>query len=246
MTRWKAAGLHLAISAVIGFSALLLLYFLWYPPPYFLAAGGGRLATILLGVDVVVGPLLTLLVYRQGKRGLRLDLSVIALLQLGALLYGLHTMWVSRPVYLVAVVDRFVLVAANNISEEALRQSPPQYANLPCCGPRMVGAVLPTDQTEREALMMSSVGGGPDVDALPRYYTAYRNVAQDLLERATPLDDLLRRKPEGKDAVAGMLGSSRSPDSVMTVPVATRERHVTMLLDATTGEPLGAVDIDPW
>src|SRR5262245_26907069 len=107
MTRWKAAAIHSSISAVIALLVGALLFGVWYPPPYFHAAGADELVLLLVGVDLGIGPLLTLIVFRSGKPGLRFDLWVIACAQTVALIYGLSIMLQSRPVFLVAAFDRF-------------------------------------------------------------------------------------------------------------------------------------------
>ena len=50
----------------------------WYPQPYFAAMGGATLILLLIGVDVVIGPLITLIVFDPKKKSLRFDLAVIA------------------------------------------------------------------------------------------------------------------------------------------------------------------------
>ncbi|HEV7490359.1 MAG TPA: hypothetical protein VGO25_06105, partial [Rhodanobacteraceae bacterium] len=80
MTRWKASAVHLSISICVGLGAVALIFGVWYPPPYSHAVGADQLVVLLLGVDVVLGPLLTLVVFKSGKKSLRFDLSVIALL----------------------------------------------------------------------------------------------------------------------------------------------------------------------
>jgi hypothetical protein len=106
MTRWKASAIHFTISlAVIGLTAAIIVW-CWYPPELFGMAKAGILLGLLGGVDLVIGPLLTLLVYKQGKKLLKFDLTVIVLLQVAALAYGLQTVWHSRPVYIASTEDR--------------------------------------------------------------------------------------------------------------------------------------------
>src|SRR5689334_12196169 len=110
MTRWKAAGIHLGISLVIALLVGSVIYFVWYPPPFFTVSGGNTLMLLIMGVDVVIGPALTLAVFRVGKWGLKFDLSVIAILQFAAFCYGLYIIAAARPVFLVAETDRFIPV----------------------------------------------------------------------------------------------------------------------------------------
>ena len=107
----------------------------WYPQPLFEAAGGSHLLFILAGVDVVLGPTITLVIFDLKKKPLRtlkFDLAVIAILQLAALLYGIHLVFQARPVYVVFVKDHFSLVTAAQIDpDEFAKVTRPEFHNLP-------------------------------------------------------------------------------------------------------------------
>ena len=64
------------------------MFWVWYPTPYFAIDGGWQVLRILAGVDVVLGPLLTFIVFKIGKPSLKFDMSCIILMQIGALIYG--------------------------------------------------------------------------------------------------------------------------------------------------------------
>ena len=85
------------LSFAVATAVLAFMLSLWYPGPLFEAAGGDRLVFILVAVDVTLGPLITLVIFKAGKKGLKFDLAVIASLQLAALVYGMHTVYVARP-----------------------------------------------------------------------------------------------------------------------------------------------------
>ena len=113
MTKLKAFTTHLGISLVIF---LIVLYFIlveWYPFPYFNTDGGWQGIRILAFVDIVLGPLLTLLVFKQGKRYLKFDLSIIALIQISALAWGISVIQRERPLAAVFIEDYFLTVSAN-------------------------------------------------------------------------------------------------------------------------------------
>src|SRR5438128_797488 len=143
LNRWKAAAIHLGLSVLIAATVVTVMLLVWYPPPYFDTMGGTGLLKILVGVDVTLGPLLTLIIFDPRKKGLRFDLSVIAALQLGALIYGVWIMFEARPVYAAFAVDRFDVVSANQLEQEDLDAAAPQYRELPLAGPRLVGIRLP-------------------------------------------------------------------------------------------------------
>ena len=63
-SRWrfalKMAGYHLLVSLFLAGMAALLVFKVWYPYPYAELTGGLQLYKLVVAVDVVCGPLLTL------------------------------------------------------------------------------------------------------------------------------------------------------------------------------------------
>ncbi|MEO5560952.1 MAG: TfpX/TfpZ family type IV pilin accessory protein [Dokdonella sp.] len=246
MSRWKAAAIHLSISILIGLLAVALIFGVWYPPPYSHAAGADHLVLVLLCVDAVLGPTLTLIVYRHGKKGMRFDLVVIAVLQVCAFSYGLHVVTGSRPAFIVAAVDRFVMVAANELEAADLAKGrEPQFRSLSWTGPRIVYAQRPENRTDRNDLLFSGADG-KDLEKFPRYYVDYTAHAASLLERAIPLDKVHDTPAAHALLDAWLLDHSHARADVVWLPLVARRDDMTMLLDRSTGEVLGALPIDPW
>ena len=247
MSRWKAAGIHLSISVAIGLVVGALLFGVWYPPPYFHAVGADMLVLLLVGVDVVLGPVLTLVVFKAGKRGLKFDLAIIAILQTLALVYGLSVVLKSRPVFLVAATDRFVLVSAHDFEAPDLAKATrPEFRSLSWTGPRTVGAKSPDGEAGND-LLFSSLAG-KDIERFPQYFVDYAEVSKDLLKHARPLADI-RNKASTDEAERlddAVRKSGVSPDAVVGVPLQTHRGFLLMLLDASSGRPLRALDVDPW
>ena len=71
MSSWKhrlrASTIHLAISLLIASLAALLVFGWWYPYPYRELSGGRELFTLVVAVDVVLGPLITLVIFNTTK-----------------------------------------------------------------------------------------------------------------------------------------------------------------------------------
>lgn len=247
MSRWKAAAIHLSISAAIGLAAAALIFGVWYPSPYSQVAGAGELVLLLLGVDVVLGPLLTLVVFKSGKKTLKFDLAVIAVLQACALLYGLSVVTRARPAFIVAAVDRLVLVTANDLDPADLAQgSKPEFQSVSWTGPRLVGVRLPTDAKEHNDLLFSGMAG-KDVDKFPKYYVDYDEAAPMLLQHAKPLNDLRGKHPEASAMLDTWLRKNRIDAAhVAWVPLISRRQSMTTLLDREHGQILGALATDPW
>ena len=111
---------------------------MWYPDPFYAAMGGNDLVAVVVGVIVILGPLLTLAVVNPGKaqRLVRMDLAIIAVLQVAGLAGAVWAVSDTRPVYMVFTVDRFDLVAANEIrGEELARVTDPRFPRR-CRGAR--------------------------------------------------------------------------------------------------------------
>jgi hypothetical protein len=245
MTRWRAAGTHLAISAVLAVAVVALLLLVWYPGPLYEAGGGERLTFILVAIDIVVGPILTLLVFRAGKPGMKFDLTVIALLQAAFLAYGLSVISAARPAYVVFTIDRLVAVGANQLADHRLAEAPrPEYAKRPWTGPVWVGATRPEDPTEADRVLSSFLAGDGDLERFPKFYVPYADQAADAARRAKPLP-ALRGKPEEQSEVE-RLRAAHPGDDVGWLPLVARSRDMTVILRRDSGEVLEIVRVDPW
>lgn len=223
MTRWKAAALHLLLSAVVISAIAAAALLLWYPHGLWRIAGLDRLMGIMLAVDVTAGPLLTLAVYRTAKPGLRRDLATISLVQAAFLLYGLHTLWLARPVFLIGSDVRFNLVFANEVDPADLAMaSRPEWRRLSWSGPVLAGVLPPASPQERGELLTAFLERGRDQHVLPQWFVPYAEVVPAMLARAQPAD--------------GTHGGLRA------VPVMARGEEAVLLVDARSGLPRRVVE----
>ena len=248
MSRWKAASLHLLVSLVIAIATGSLIYFVWYPSPYFQVSNGSNLMLLLMGVDVAIGPLLTLIVFKIGKKGLRFDLVVIAILQIVAFCYGIHVITEARPVFVVAENDRLVVVAANQLDDEDLVEGKQtEFATRSWRGPRLVGTDVPKSGPQYDAILHSTLAFGKDVDRLPKYYLPYAQVADKLLVHAKPLTALIKQQPQHAETIERFIANSgEAATELVFVPLQGQQTDFTMVLSAVTKQPLGVLAIDPW
>jgi hypothetical protein len=244
-TRWQAAPIHLGLSAVIAAAVVAAMLLLWYPRPYFQAAGGHLLLLLLVGVDVVVGPLLTLIVFDPKKKYLALDLAVIAMLQFGALTYGAMIMFNARPVYVAFAGDRFELVEANAIDPADLAAAAPAFRELPLTGPRIVGSQLPSNPEQRDKLMMAALFG-VGIGSFPQHYVPYAAQSRTAVSRAQPLAKLRDRHPEGAAEVDRIVKASGKPEAQLRyLPLHAQRGNMAVVVDGTDGAVQGVAAIDP-
>ncbi|OGA23322.1 MAG: hypothetical protein A3I02_10370 [Betaproteobacteria bacterium RIFCSPLOWO2_02_FULL_67_26] len=237
-TRWQASGLHLLISAIIAAAVLTVMLGVWYPRPLFEAQGGMGLVFILVGVDVVIGPLITLVIFKSGKPGLKFDLAVIAALQLAALIYGGTVVFAARPVFLVLVKDQFEVVTAAELHPKWLEEARrPEFRALPVSGPVLVMLEQPGDETERQAIIQSALAGERDAQHFTKYYVPYPERARAALSNALPVETVRRRYAETARVIDAYLASSGRKDTdVRYFAMRTRYEWIAVLVDARTGD----------
>jgi len=96
-TRYGAFAYHLLFSAIIFAILAYLIVFVWYPGFLFWTDGGWQGVRLIAGVDLVLGPFLTLIIYKATKPTLKFDLAVIACVQIVALAYGAWLVHEERP-----------------------------------------------------------------------------------------------------------------------------------------------------
>ena len=150
-TRWGAFGGHLFISALIFVALCAVIYFLLFPGALFSLAGGIDGIKIVAGVDIVLGPLLTLVIYNVAKprRELIRDLAIIGSIQFAALGAGMWVVYNSRPVAVSFIYDKFHATRAMEFE----RASEPLPAGTRALGPAYYYSEMPDDPKQALALM---------------------------------------------------------------------------------------------
>jgi len=248
LSRWQAGAGHLLLSVAIGAAVLAAMIFVWYPRPYFEAAGGNDLVLLMIGVDIALGPLLTLAVFNPGKglRKLRFDLAVIAIFQLAALTYGIHVMFVARPAYLVFAVDRFDLVMNNQLFDAELAKAAPPWNRRPLAKPPTVGARVPADTKLKEESLFLALGG-IDLPQQPRFFVPYDEVAADAAKHALPLADLRKLNPEAQARIDAIVAASaRTEAQLGFLPARAPHRDFAVIVDRGSGAIVERVMLKPW
>ena len=239
LTRWHAAGAHLLICIGIAAAVLTLMYAFWYTPPLFEAMGGSGLALILIGVDVVMGPALTLVVFRSGKRGLKLDLAVIGAFQVAALLYGCHIISLARPAFVVFVKDQFQVSIVADIPPERFAEAKhAQFRRASWTGPVFVFGAWPSDPADRQRLLNAGLAGD-DLQNFPKYFAPYDEGREEILAKARPLSRVRATEPQAARAIDAWLTRSGADEhDLLYLPVRARDAWLAMLIDRTSARPV--------
>ena len=246
--RLKASGIHLGISLVIALLAALLVFGLWYPYPYREISGGRELFFIVVIVDVILGPLITLAVFNRAKPWpeLRRDLALVALIQLSALGYGLWTVFVARPVHMVFEYDRFRIVHAVDVPEQLLNRTPHDVVALPLTGPTLLSLRPFRDGKEKMDATMAALEG-LSLSARPDLWQPYADAKSEIWQTAKPVSELRVRFATQATAIdAAISATGRQPETLVYLPMVGRKSFWTVFLDPITAEVLGFMPLDSF
>jgi hypothetical protein len=247
--RLRAATIHLGLSVLVAILAALLVFALWYPYPYRELSGGRELFQLVVAVDIVLGPLLTLAVFNRAKprSELRRDLAAIVAMQLAALAYGLWTVHLARPVHMVFEIDRFRIVHQVDVPEELLDKVRAGVAAIPWGSPTLLALRDFHNENERVEMTIAALQG-ISLSARPELWQPYEDARSRVLAAARPAAELKSRFPQGVGEIDTLLRSVRREwATVAYLPLVGRKENAwTVLLDAATAEVIGYLPLDSF
>jgi hypothetical protein len=235
-----AAAVHLALSALVAGAVAALVLGIWYPMPFREISGGRELFFLVISVDLVLGPLVTLVIFDRLKpfKALRRDLAIVAALQLAGLAYGVHTVWLVRPVYMVFEVDRFQVVRAIDVDDADLAQAPEGLRVLPFWGP---GLIMAQPAEGKDAMrVVEQALAGRDIHLQPGTWRPYAMAVPAVRARAKPLAGLLREQPLRRSEVEAAVRLANLPMERMAyLPILARETGWVALVDTLDARVIG-------
>jgi hypothetical protein len=235
--RLKLFLLHLLSSATILSLILGCLYFGWYRWPGWYLTDVTRVILIMICVDVVLGPTLTLIVASQNKlrHVLARDIGIIVAVQLGALLYGTALLWGGRPLYYAFSENILQLVQAYDIDANEAKlgreRNPalsPHWYSLP----RWVWAPLPQDPETSQQIVAAAVSGGDDVTSMPKFFKPWEEGLPSLRGQLKRVDDVAYFADSEKKLLKGKMRSAGLPeDKSDTMPLTGRGHPMLAVFD---------------
>lgn len=242
MSRFKAFAIHFGISLLIF---LVLLYFIlvqWYPQPLFSTDGGWKVIRIIAGVDLVLGPLLTLIVFKAGKPGLKFDLTMIALVQFLALTWGVWNTYNERPVALVYTIDYFTPVPAHQLAEQGMTTD--KLKKLGDSWPVLIYIDIPKEKLS-SMLIKAYKAGKPLYLFTELYEKLSKEQASILKQNSMNLDKYVKDKPKLKKIYQQSLLSIPTKANISYLALHSREKWVTAAFDLDSGKIIHTIDIEP-
>lgn len=233
---------HLSISLLIALLVVVQVLFIWYPLPLATATGVTQIFLMMLAIDVVIGPVLGLVVYKVGKKTLKMDLSIIIVLQILALGYGVYSIEQGRPVWIAYNVDRFELVRKNEMITDNIERALPQFQHPSWFKPQWVAVRFAKDANVRSDDLFAEALGGISIAQKSERYVDFSKATTQLKQPAKSLD-MLKQYNDAKyvDAIL-----SQYPEANAFVPLKANAVDMTVLINKEKGEVVKIVDLRPW
>lgn len=244
--RLKASSFHFTFTLIVAASVAAAVFLLWYPWPYSEVSGGAALFLLIVGVDVVLGPLITLVVFDIAKPRSELwrDMTIVVVLQLAGLAYGVNTMFVARPVVLALEQDRFRAVIAASVVASELPKAPEPLRALSMSGPRLVNTREAAGEERADAVFLAM--SGADLGMRPSFWQEWgiRGRAQ-ALRVGKPVAELLAKHPAQATQLRAAVAKTGKPiEQLIYIPMLARRTDWSVLLDKSTGDPVGFAPVD--
>lgn len=238
--RLKAFGLHLLGSASVLTLILGALYLGWYRWPGWYLTDVSRVVMVMIGVDVVIGPLLTFVIasHNKPRRELQRDIGIIIAAQLCALLYGSVSLWNGRPLYYAFSENVLQQVQAYDIDSreaEMARRENPALAPHWYRSPRWIWAPLPEDADQRQKIVTEAVTGGEDVTSMPKYFKSWESGLPALRNQLKKVDDVAYFAESDKTKLKEKMKAAGIPtDQSNVMPLTGRGHPLLAVFDPAT------------
>lgn len=214
----------------------------WFPGFFYSIDGGWEGMRIIIGVDLILGPTLTLMVFKTGKPGLKLDLTLIGLFQSICLAAGVYVVHSQRPLFFVYYEEHFYSVSADTFSR--FDRPVPDLSNYAHKPPIKVFIKLPEspiEQADYRRILYQ--------DRIPAWiyeplFTPLQDSLDEVLKHGTAQQELVRRdKQHNLDGWLTRHGGSIK--DYVFIPIHSRYRDAFVAMVAENGQFVDIVEIPP-
>jgi hypothetical protein len=237
-----ASGIHFLLSLTAFSIFVLVLLYAWFPEPFFTASGGIQGLKIVILVDLVLGPLLTFVVFDLNKPRAELlrDLSIIALLQLSALIWGIYAMSGQRPVALVFWEHEFYTVPYSALDQHYTDTA--EFQKLADRPRQLIYAEKPTSLEGIEA-MLQRVN---DLDLPPHHqielYHSFEEGFALAKQHQVDIQEIIQHNPDMQQQLRELLQSkNQAMDELIYLGLKSRYRNIVLVFNPA-GENIGFIE----
>jgi len=242
VSRRQAFFIHLGISLAIFAAVLGLLILVWYPWPLFDLEGGWKGVRLVALVDIVLGPALTLVLFKPGKPGLKFDMSLVVLMQVGALVYGMWNLYEARPVMLVHADDHVQALSRARLAE--IDSSGAALDKWEALTPRWISVDLPLDPIEFADVFTSTYDSPGGVHGLVERYRPLHERWRQVLPSAVRIEPYVAGNESWQQRLSELIQSLDRPVTELAfLPYIGRRDRLFLAFDRVSMEVVGVLDV---
>lgn len=244
-TKLKAFLTHLGISFIIFLIVLYFIIFHWYPVPFFTSDGGWYGIRIIAGVDLVLGPVLTFVVYKPGKPGLKFDFTVIGIIQAAALMWGCWFVHLERPIATVFAQGYFLTIKADEFKLKGITDE--KIKTFGERTPVWIYSRLPDDTDALQELRKEALRLQKPVHTFPEYYVPIgKQEITAIVSKSIDMDDFLKDKPDDRQKYIHFVDKHENiKDKLVFLPWRARFRYKIVAIRSDNLDYVGTLHILP-
>jgi len=235
----KASLIHLGISFILVSLILGGILYFFFPSIFIEVSDFTDVAKLIISIDLILGPLLTFVIFQPEKKSLKFDLSIIAAIQVFALAYGAFALFQVHPVFVSFNVDRFTIVTAKDAEPEKIKNK--KLKGSKYSAGKMVFAKMPEEIEKRNNLIF----GGEDLEQKEEYYEpVIDNISAVLAKSIDPEIIFSKKNNETTKEFLDKHGSQLS--ELAFLPINSYKKDAIIVIDKKTAKPITTLAIDPW
>lgn len=241
ISRKKAFLVHLGLSLLVFLVLLCFLVLVWFPSPLFGLEGGWQGLRIIIFVDLVLGPVLTLVLFKPGKPGLKLDMTMIILFQLSAMTWGVYTVYMSRPAIVVFADDAFYSVPYSRLKDSV---EPDVFQRISGFSPKYYYVDLPQEKEARAIAIREANEAGQEIFLLHELYQPLEERLPELMQASVPMPEYTTFAKEWQQKLTDFEHRSDKPmDDLAFIPLIARLGRGLLVYDVSANQAIDYLDI---
>jgi len=242
--KFKAFSIHLALSVILVSIITSAIIYFWYPLDYLGITSFKEITLLIISIDLIMGPVLTFVVFNPNKKSLKFDLTVIVALQLSALTYGSYYLYQGHPVFITYAKGSFTLVNAQLAKPEKAKYN--EYRITKLSSAKLAYAEIPNDIIEKNKLLEESMSGGPDLEERVDLYKPYEQHINDIISKSLDASEIFSDKELKFKTSKFFSKHGDNIDQFAFLPLEGSTDDAIIVLNKKSAEFITTINIDPW
>lgn len=236
--RIRFLKIHFGLSVLIGGILTLWFFFIGYSIPLAKALGAIQILLLVIVIDIIIGPILCFIIYRENKKSLKFDLSLIIFLQISAFTFGSYNLIQGRPAWIVYNQGNFDVVQRVELVTDELSKATNEFKTIPILGPKFAAVKTRSFNEinhEEKAKSISFI-------QQPEKYIKLNVEKENILKNSKPLDEL--NKYNDKKDIEKI--KQQYPSAEAWLPLRSTTYNMVVLINKDPLQVVKVVDLNPW